>query len=97
MEDVNFSGRQSLEVIESMINKAKNQFSENGDLYLLWGWWVFACSIIEFILLNVMQYEWHWIIWWSVLLVVGYQFFYLRKKIKCLGHDLGVRTISKLL
>lgn len=82
MEDENFSGRQSLEVIESMINKAKNQFSENGDLYLLWGWWVFACSIIEFILLNVMHYEWHWIVWWSFILVLGYQFFYLRKKIR---------------
>jgi len=81
MEEENFSGKQSLEVIESMINKAKNQFSENGDLYLLWGWWVFACSIIEFILLNLMHSEWHWIVWWSVILVLGYQFFYLRKKI----------------
>jgi hypothetical protein len=82
MEDENFSGRQSLEVIESMINKAKNQFSENGTLYLLWGWWVFACSIIEFILINVMHYELHWIVWWSFILVLGYQFFYLRKKIR---------------
>jgi FtsH-binding integral membrane protein len=81
MEEENFSGQQSLEIIESMINKAKNQFSENGYLYLLWGWWVFACSIIEFILLNVMHSEWHWIVWWSVILVLGYQFFYLRKKI----------------
>lgn len=76
----NLSGQQSLQLIESMINKAKNQFSENGDLYLLWGWWVFACSIIEFILLNQLQYEKHWLVWWTVPLVILYQIFYLRNK-----------------
>jgi hypothetical protein len=80
MESENFSGQQSLEVIESMINKAKNQFSENGDLYLLWGWWVLVCSIVEFVLLNIMKYEKHWLVWWSVAIVLIYQVFYLRKK-----------------
>src|SRR5258708_5164737 len=80
MEEENFSGKQSLEVIESMINKAKNQFSENGDLYLLWGWWVFVCSIAEFILINAVHYEQHWLVWWSFIIIVIFQVFYLRKK-----------------
>ena len=80
MEEENLSGQQSLEVIESMINRAKNQFSENGTLYLLWGWWVFVCSIAQFILLNVVHYEKHWIVWWSMWVILIYQLFYLRKK-----------------
>src|SRR5215471_16799547 len=82
MEGENISGQQSLEIIESMINKAKNQFSENGTLYLIWGWWVFICSLAEFYLLNVLQYEKHWIVWWSMWIVLIYQTIYLRKKRK---------------
>ena len=52
MQEENISGKESLAIIESMINKAKNQFSENGHLYLLWGWAVFVCSIAQFILMN---------------------------------------------
>src|SRR5437773_5763841 len=80
MQEENFSGQESLQVIESMVNKAKNQFSESGTLYLLWGWWVFICSIAEFILLNVVHYEKHWLVWWTMWAILIYQFFYLRKK-----------------
>ncbi len=78
----NFSPEESLEVIQSMINKAKNQFSENGDLYLLWGWWVFICAIAEYILLNYVRFEMHWIVWWTFIFILIYQFFYLRKKMR---------------
>jgi hypothetical protein len=80
MEEENISKQESLQIIESMINKAKNQFSENGTLYLLWGWWVFICSLAQFYLLNVMQYEKNWVVWWSVWIILIYQIFYLRKK-----------------
>jgi hypothetical protein len=80
MQEENISGEESLVLIESMIKKAKNQFSENGDLYLLWGWWVFVCSIAEFILLNLMNFERHWLVWWTFPLVIAFQIWYLRKK-----------------
>jgi hypothetical protein len=48
-----FSELDSIALIESMINKAKNQFSDNGHLYLLWGWVIFICSAGQFILMNV--------------------------------------------
>lgn len=76
----NFSPEESLDVIQSMINRAKNQFSENGDLYLLWGWWVFICSIAEYILLNYVHFEMHWIVWWTFIFILIYQFLYLKKK-----------------
>jgi FtsH-binding integral membrane protein len=80
MQEKQFSPEQSLQVIQSMIEKAKNQFSENGHLYLLWGWLVFVCSIAQFILLKIVQYEKHYYVWMACWVAVIYQFFYLRKQ-----------------
>ena len=43
-----FSGMSGLQTIEEMINKARNQFSEDGFIYLLWGWVILFCSISHF-------------------------------------------------
>ena len=59
----NFNPQQSLELIESMINRAKDKFAEDGFSYLLWGWVVFACSIAEFMLLHFFQYPYHYMVW----------------------------------
>ncbi|HYJ38744.1 MAG TPA: hypothetical protein VEV87_09010 [Chitinophagaceae bacterium] len=77
-----FSPQQSLAVIQSMIETAKNQFSENGHLYLLWGWLVFICSIGQFILLTVFKYEYHYMVWMLTWLAFIYQTFYLIKEKK---------------
>ena len=82
MNEEKFSPGQSLHVIQSMIEKAKNQFSENGHLYLLWGWVIFFCSITQFILLKFVQYEKHYYVWMICWIVVIYQIFYLVKKQK---------------
>ena len=42
----NFSPQQSLQLIESMINRAKDKFAEDGSMYLIWGWLVFICSLL---------------------------------------------------
>ncbi len=72
----------NLYLIESMINRAKDRFSEDGHLYLLWGWVVFFCSVGHFILLNVLKYEKHYMIWMVTWLVVVYQMIYLARKKK---------------
>ena len=82
MPEENFSPEQSLQLIGTMVNKARNRYSENGHLYLLWGWAVFACCIVQFILLNVIHFEQHYLVWFSMWLVLIYQFFYLRKQHK---------------
>jgi len=82
MTNENFSAEQSLQVIQSMIEKAKNQFSENGHLYLLWGWVIFISSIGQFILLNIVHYEYHYLVWFLPWIAVIYQFIYLAKKNK---------------
>lgn len=79
MQEENISGQESFAIIESMIKKAKNQFSESGHLYLLWGWAVFICSLAQFILMNFLHFEQHYIVWFSMWLVLIYQIIYLRK------------------
>lgn len=77
--DKEFSPQDSLAVIHSMIETAKNQFGENGHLYLLWGWVVFICSVAQFLLLNVFRYEYHSMVWFLTWAAFIYQIFYLVK------------------
>jgi hypothetical protein len=77
-----FSGQESLELIQSMINRARHQFSENGHLYLIWGWVVLLCSVGQFILMNVVNYEKHYLVWTLTWVAVIYQTIYLYKKKK---------------
>jgi hypothetical protein len=85
MSEERFSPEQSLQLIGSMINTAKGRFSENGHLYLLWGWTVFVCSIAQFILMYYVRFEQHYLVWMLTWLVFIYQMVYLsrqKKKIK---------------
>jgi|SRR5882724_5302371 len=80
--DENFSPQQGLQLIESMINKAKDRFNEDGHLYLLWGWLVFACSIAQFILYHYFNYPYHYWVWIISIAALIYQVFYLVKRRK---------------
>ncbi len=75
----NMSSSESLALIESMINKAKNRFSENGHLYLLWGWVVFICSLIQYLGMRFTSYENVHFIWMLTWIAVIYMVFYLIK------------------
>jgi len=82
MKESSLTGEQSLEVIQSMILKAKNQFGENGQLYLLWGWVILFCSLGYFVLDTVFHYPRPYLIWMTTWLAVGYMFYYLQKEKK---------------
>lgn len=82
MTEEKFTPEQSLELIGSMINKAKNKFGENGHLYLLWGWAILACSLGQFILANYVKWEYHYMVWFSTWLVFIYQMIYLARQKK---------------
>ena len=82
MQQENFSEHNSLQLIESMINKAKNRFSENGTLYMLWGYTILLCSIGQFILSHYVSYNQSQYIWSLTWVVVIYQVVFLAKKRK---------------
>jgi hypothetical protein len=91
MEQPEFSTRDSLQLIESMINKAQNRFSENGHLYLLWGWVVLICSITSFVAIyfydNAKSIMF---VWMLTIPTVIYQMIYLARVKK----NTAVRTYT---
>ena len=78
----NFTPQESLQLIESMINRAKDKYAEDGSLYLMWGWLVFICSLLQFLLLHVFQYEYHYLVWLATIPFFIFQYFYVSKKQK---------------
>lgn len=78
----NFTPQESLQLIESMINRAKDKYAEDGSMYLMWGWLVFICSLAQFLLLHVFQYAYHYIVWLATIPFFIFQLFYVSKKQK---------------
>lgn len=72
----------SLQLIEGMLNQAKNRFSDNSFLYLLWGWVIFFSAIGHFILLKTQWLKHPEIIWMSTWVAVVLQIIVLRKQQK---------------
>ena len=75
-----FSPEESLQLIESMINRAQDKFAEDGQMYLLWGWVVFICSLSQFILLHFFHSPYHYMVWMLSWILLIYQVYYIRKK-----------------
>jgi len=82
MTDENFDPEQSLQLIESMINRAKDKFAEDGSMYLLWGWVVFFCSLSQFVLLHFFKSPYHYVVWFVSWFLVIYQVIYIRSRNK---------------
>lgn len=59
----NFSPQQSLQLIQSMIDKTKVSISENRFYFLFWGWLVFLAILTQFLLKVVFLYEHHYLVW----------------------------------
>src|ERR1044071_602780 len=78
-KDTSFSHAESLALIESMINRAKDRFNEDGFLYLLWGWVVLLCSVAEFILLQI-HFKQHYLVWTLTWAAAIFHLFFLRRK-----------------
>jgi len=62
MEEKNINPIESLEIINSMINTAKNKLADDGFLYIFWGWLVFAAALgnYAFIMFRIPGGEWIW-------------------------------------
>jgi hypothetical protein len=80
--ETELSPGQSFQLIESMINKAKGRFNENGHLYLLWGWTILLCSLVQFTLIHFAGSSKHYFVWFFSWIVVVYQVVYLYRRRK---------------
>lgn len=64
MEDnQKFSAEQSLQVIQSMIQKAKQDVVRNSFYFLLWGWLVFITALLNFVLMKFTDLQHPSIVW----------------------------------
>ncbi len=59
----NFTGQDSLKIINEMIETAKNSVSDNSFHYLLWGWLVLIASGLDYYMLAIQHTPYHWIPW----------------------------------
>lgn len=57
------SPQQSLQLIQSMISKAKSDLGENRFYFLLWGWITFVAIICQFILKVILLNDRHYLVW----------------------------------
>ena len=63
-----FSPIQSLQLIQSMISRTKEDMSDNSIYYLVWGWLTFFACTGQFILKNVYHVEQHYQVWWIIVI-----------------------------
>lgn len=77
IEEQRMSEKESIRLIASMINKAKNQVSENGFLYIIWGWVILICCVVQFLSDQFFHYPQAYYIWFSTYAVIIFQIIYL--------------------
>lgn len=70
--------QERLDLIESMIKKARNNFSENGHLYIVWGWVILGCCLVQYFAGNLMGYKQANLVWWLCWAVIPYMIWYIR-------------------
>jgi cytochrome c oxidase subunit IV len=64
MEDnQRFSAEQSLHLIQSMIEKAKQDVANNSFYLLLWGWLIFIAALLNFGLMRFTSFEQPYLAW----------------------------------
>ena len=68
MED-QFSPRQSLQLIQSMIDKTKANISYNRVYFLMWGWITFIGIMGQFVLKVLLHYRHHYAVW--IITLIG--------------------------
>jgi uncharacterized membrane protein YfcA len=69
MTEEKFSPEQSLHLIQSMISKTKQDMSDNGIYFLVWGWLTFFACTGQFVLKHIYEYEKHYLVW--MIIIIG--------------------------
>ncbi len=70
MEDKEMSPEASLDLIQTMIGKARKRYTDNSFFFLLWGWIVLTASSAHFYFVTYTDFE-HPYIGWSLTIVGG--------------------------
>lgn len=71
-----FNPQQSIQLIQAMIGKAKEDISDSSIHYLVWGWLTFFACTGQFVLKNIFQYARHYQVWWIIIIGVVFSMVY---------------------
>jgi hypothetical protein len=73
MEEKQLNPAESFEIINNMINTAKNKLADDGFLFIFWGWLIFSASLIHYIAImaNIAYGDWIWLIFIPMGIVVS--------------------------
>ncbi|SJZ34831.1 hypothetical protein [Sediminibacterium ginsengisoli] len=66
MDNKKLSPQESLDLIQSMVQQAKQKASDNSFYFLFWGWLVFACCLLQFVMKAILHYPQHYLVWWAM-------------------------------
>jgi len=76
MQQEDFSPQDSLKVIQSMLEKTREDFSSDDFYFLLWGWVTFIACTGQFVLKNVLNYPKHYLVWLIIIPAVAFTIFH---------------------
>lgn len=80
MTNDNFTPEQSLQLIQSMISKTKQNMSDNSIYFLVWGWLTFIACTGQFVLKNILRYEKHYLVWTVVFIGIAFSIYQSRRE-----------------
>jgi hypothetical protein len=86
MKEKNLTEQESLQIIQQMINTAKQQQKDNGLGWILWGWLLFVVSMLTYINLYAhwfsTDYFWNWFGVVSLVLILysSIKYLFFRKQ-----------------
>ncbi|MET0392404.1 MAG: hypothetical protein ABW019_04650, partial [Chitinophagaceae bacterium] len=72
MTEENFSPEKSLQLIQSMIGKTREDISANAIYFLVWGWLAFIACVGQFVLKHIYEYPLHYLAWLVVFFGIGF-------------------------
>jgi hypothetical protein len=78
----NFSVQESLQLIQSLIAKAKDDIGKSNFYFLLWGWATFFTIIAQFLLKVLFKWEHHYFVWLVVIPTMVVTIIYSSQKAK---------------
>jgi hypothetical protein len=80
-----FSPQQSLQLIQSMIDKTRKSYSDKSRYFLIWGWTAMVALLGQYVLKSVFHYYGHYYAWWITVIPMVLTFVFLGREKKQTG------------
>ena len=97
MVEEKFSPEQSLQLIRSMIEKVKQDFSDNSFFLLLWGWLILIAALLHYGLMTFSNFKQPWMAWSLMWVGAVISIYYAIRSERKQKHKTYIRDTMKLV